>query len=149
MNYNICTHIKDLLPDFIRDKVSSEYSLRVRSHLDTCTDCNDEFLILQKIQVATPIPPVDLAAKIKISVANDRRQTYWSLTWQFSFAAAVIIALGTTFIWQRTQNFPDTNQLIQESVLISWPMDDVGGGIPMFKDLSEDELITLLEELDG
>ena len=102
---------------------------------------------MQKIQGTTPIPPVDLAAKIKIAVANDRKRTYWSLAWQLPVAAAIIIALGTTFVWQRAENLPDTDQLIQESFLMSWPIDDVVGGIPMLKDLSEDELVTLLEEL--
>ena len=148
MSYNICTHIKDLLSDFIRDEITGEESLRIKSHLAICTDCSDEFLILQKIQGTTPIPPIDLAAKIKIAVANDRKRAHWSLAWQFPVAAAMIIALGTTFVWQRAENLPDTNQLIQESFLMSWPIGDVVGGIPMLEDLSEDELVILLEELD-
>jgi len=67
-------------------------------------------------------------------------------------------------IWQRTQALPEVGPLGQDPFAVVWPSDDAGvatdlasgvvgvpivAGVPMWADLTDEELALLLEELGG
>ena len=94
--------------------------------------------------------PAGLASEIKEAVARDRTQKRRTIGWQLPAAATIVLALGTSLVWQRTQTFPETSQLAQESFVMVWADGDaLVADAPMLEDLSEEELAVLLEELGG
>ena len=145
----VCEDTKALLPRLVRGELVGEEHGRVETHVLACGDCGAEVALLEQLWATKPRPPGGLAAEIKEALARDRTRPRRSLGWRFPAAAAAVLALGTAVLWQqRIQTRP--SQLAQESFLMAWPGDGaLVAGEPMFADLSEEELATLLEELGG
>ncbi len=144
----MCEDTKDLLPRLVRGELFEEEHARVEAHASACADCGSEVALLEQLWATKPMPPASLAAEIKEAVALDRTRPRRSLGWRLPAAAAVVLALGTVVVWQRTQALPGTGQLAEESFLMVWADDGaLVAGEPMLGDLSDEELAILLEEL--
>ena len=77
----------------------------------------------------------------------------WAPTWALSAAAVVILALGTSILWNGGDGDmvqDPTAVASQELLPESWLWDDgMVAGAPVFDGLSDEDLEALLEELEG
>jgi hypothetical protein len=58
----VCREIRDLLPDFVSNRTNEEENTSVREHLELCSSCSEEVLVLKQTFEAvassrTSIPP--------------------------------------------------------------------------------------------
>ena len=162
-----CADVKDLLPEWIRQELEEGDRAVVTAHVSSCVSCSEEVELLEKIRGAAFSTPESLASEIKSAVAAEMAsgagprysRTTRFVRWGLPAAATLVLALGTTVIWQRTQALPEVGPLGQDPFAVVWPSDapdvaDVVGvpivaGVPMLADLSDEDLALLLEELGG
>ncbi|NNM07019.1 MAG: zf-HC2 domain-containing protein [Gemmatimonadetes bacterium] len=174
MNGKECEKVRDLLPDWARKTDRADGGL-VEDHLRTCAECERELEVILAIRDQRPAVPAGLEAKIQARVrqglgeapsadpaaaeragrsgraALARRR--WAPAWALSAAAVVVLALGTSLIWNGGN--PELVQdpaavASQEPLPESWLWDDgMIAGAPVFDGLSDEDLETLLEELEG
>jgi len=119
---------------------------------------------LERILGAAFSPRASLASEIKSAVATEMEPDagfkYSRMTrfvrWGLPAAATVVLALGTSVLWQRAQTLPVVGLLGQDPFAAVWPSDDadlagvsIVAGVPMLADLTDEELALLLEELGG
>ena len=159
-----CADVKDLLPEWIRQELGEDDRAVVTAHVSSCVSCSEEVEFLERIRGAAFSPPPSLASEIKSAVAAEMgsdagfkySRTTRFVRWGFAAAATLVLALGTTVIWQRTQALPEVGPLGQDPFAVVWPSDDadvtgvpIVAGVPMLADLTDEELALLLEELGG
>ena len=153
-----CAEAKDLLPEWICRELPESDRVIVTAHVSSCDSCSEEVELLKRIQAVASGTPASLASEIKAAVAAEigsgvgvefGRAVRFA-GWRLPAAASVILALGTALIWQRTQALPEVGPLGQDPFAVVWPSDvaDVAG-VPMLEDLSDEDLVLLLEELGG
>ena len=171
-----CADVKDLLPEWIRHELGEGDRAVVTAHVSSCVSCSEEVELLEKIRGAAYSTPESLASEIKSAVAAEMAsgagprysRTTRFVRWGRPAAATLVLALGTTVIWQRTQALPEVGPLGQDPFAVVWPSDDadvatdvasgvawgvagvpIVAGVPMWADLTDEELALLLEELGG
>jgi anti-sigma factor RsiW len=153
-----CADVKDLLPESIRRGLEDGDREAVAAHVSSCAPCAEEVAFLERIRAAAVSPPPSLSSDIKAALAGKidseagvvRGRSRRLVGWRLPAAASVVLALGTSVIWQRSQALPDVGPLGQEPFAVVWPSDDADvAGVPMLADLSDDDLALLLEELGG
>jgi anti-sigma factor RsiW len=150
MTDQTCANARDLLPALVREELTGEERALVEAHVSSCSSCTDELALIRRLSGAVQKMPAGLASEIKEAVARDRTQKRRTIGWQLPAAAMIVLALGTSLVWQRTQTLPETSQLAQESFVMVWADGDaLVADAPMLEDLSEEELAVLLEELGG
>jgi len=146
----------------------------VEAHLGICPSCREELEVVEALYSARPEVPAGLEARIQghvreeligedsgdskvsavdgirgISLVRTRRIPAWAL----SAAAVVVLALGTSVIWN--QRVPDALQdpivvASQEPLPEAWLWDDgMVAGAPVFDGLSDEDLEALLKEFEG
>src|SRR5215218_6246826 len=54
--------IRDLLPDYVHDRLSVTDHVRVEQHLVSCAECTDELALLQTVFEIRPAVSVNIAA---------------------------------------------------------------------------------------
>ena len=159
-----CADVKDLLPELIRGELEEGDRAVVTEHVSSCVSCSEEAEFLERILGAAFSPRASLASEIKSAVAaemeSDAGSKYSRTTrfvrWGLPAAATVVLALGTSVLWQRAQTPPVVGLLGQDPFAAVWPSDDadlagvsIVAGVPMLADLTDEELALLLEELGG
>lgn len=169
-----CADLKDLLPEWVRGELGESDRATVADHVSLCASCSAEVDLIERIRAAELSAPAALASKIKSAAAaeikSDAGVEYGRagrfVHWRLSAAATVVLALGTGLLWQRMQALPEVGPLGQDPFAVVWPSDDsrwaseyagvlgaagvpVVAGVPMLTDLSDEELVLLLEELGG
>ena len=166
-----CERVRDLLPDLVSGSIAPEDDGVVEAHLGICPTCRAELDVVEALRGARPEVPQRLEAKIQARVrsdlsganagqgASDRKRVLpfrrpWKVpAWGLSAAAVVVLALGTSVIWNGEG--PDLVQdpivvASQEALPESWLWDDgMVAGAPVFDGLSDEDLEALLEEFEG
>ncbi len=100
--------VRDLLPDYLHDRLEPSARGLVERHLAGCAACRDELALLRELRgTLQRTPHVDvasIAASIPPYRAPARKE--WARGWRAA-AAIVAIALGGTSIalWQRSTHF--------------------------------------------
>jgi hypothetical protein len=169
-----CERVKELLPDLIRGDIGQGETEGIEEHLRTCQDCQKDLEIIEVLRGAAPLPPPELAARIQARVREDlgidgamegkpvgqdsaktlpfarrRRVPVWAL----SAAAVMILALGTSVLWNGSlseTDFDSVDVASLEAAPESWLWDDgMVAGAPVFDGLSDEDLEALLKELEG
>ena len=149
MTDQTCANAEDVLSALVRGELGEERAL-VEDHVSSCSNCTDELALIQLLSGSAHEAPAGLASEIKEAVAHDRTNKPRTIGWQLPAAATIVLVLGTSIVWQRTQTLPETSQLAQESFVMVWADGDaLVADAPMLEDLSEEELAVLLEELGG
>lgn len=169
-----CQDVRALLPDWASRGLPSGQSVAVEVHLAACGECAAEAELLRALRRNRPGPPDGLAVRIQdaLRLTLESSETTprppmggsrrggsapgWAPFQRPGLAAAAIavLALGTAVLWPRVQSQqslpglrtePDT-PLMGET----WT-DDAGivAGAPVLEELSDEQLLILLEELEG
>jgi len=174
VNGKECEKIRDILPEWASETHPKDGDL-VEDHLRACKDCQLELEVIRAVRDQRPGVPLGLEARIQARVRTGlgeassldsseveqkdsssrlaivRRR--WAPTWALSAAAVVILALGTSIIWNGGDPglVPDPTAVASQELLPeSWLWDDgMVAGAPVFDGISDEDLETLLEELEG
>jgi anti-sigma factor RsiW len=167
MSEDNCDGISDLLPTYAADTVAPEDAKAVEAHLASCPVCRSELDVIRLLDRGRPEAPPGLEAAIKQRVRSELEERGAEVparalrfptarqrrrAWALSVAALLTLALGTSVIWTRMseQGGGGIEVAVQEPLPEAWLWDDgMIAGAPDFDGLSDEELVTLLEELEG
>lgn len=143
-----CESVQDVLPELASGRIGEADRPGVESHVAVCPDCRDTLAALRLLQAATPpaVPP-GLESRIRAAVA---RRPFWrrpAPAWGLAAAAVLALLLGRSLV-PGSRAEPEILAMGQEDVLVLLPDDGMVAGGPLLDDLTDDELATLLEELD-
>jgi hypothetical protein len=148
MNDFECGRVRDLIPGFVGSRLTPEDLETVEVHLTDCGDCRAELELAQTILASRPIVPDGLLAKITAAVTGERRSRTrpW---WGLSAAAVAALALGIGLSSQSEETRPDVPGFAYEAEEGDvWLSDDgLVAGAPLFDGLSDEALLTLLDEI--
>lgn len=164
-----CTAARDELADLARRGPEGEERAEVRAHLSRCPACRDELLVLRRLLAARPTAPAHLEARIREAVAGearpgspDRRSgreggagAGWRRRWRrwstpAAAAAALVVAGGLLLDHAGPERARDATDPMETAAGALWPSDDGAlAGAPLLDDLSEEDLLTILEEMGG
>ncbi|GMR13619.1 MAG: hypothetical protein BMS9Abin29_1831 [Gemmatimonadota bacterium] len=149
MNAIGCDRAKDLLAHWVREELGDDHRRWVEEHVAGCEECGAEAGLVSALYAGVPIPPSDLQARVRVSIAaSPSRRLPW-MRLRLAAAAVVVLALGTALIWRQTPGDPN-GVLSEEPLALTWPTDDgFIAGVAMLDDLSDEALAELLEELGG
>jgi len=152
MNDFECGQVRELIPDFVGSRLAAEDLEAVEAHVTRCGECRAELELAQTILASRPRIPDGLLARIAAAVAADRR-SHTRPWWGISAAAVAALALGIGLSSQRAEAPVDVPGFAYEAEEGDvWLSDDgLVAGAPLFDGLSDDALMTLLDEisLDG
>jgi hypothetical protein len=173
MSAEDCDRIRDALPEWILGTLGPELRVEMTRHLASCTDCSREEEVLRRLLSVRPAPPEGLAARIQARLKEEiavgaepeapktsgdvipfTRRHRWTPTWVLSAAAVVILSLGIGITWNGAE-IPEVGQstgqvATEEPAPEAWLWDDgMVAGAPVYDGLSDDQLETLIEELEG
>jgi anti-sigma factor RsiW len=178
MTHRDCETVRDLLPGIISGSLPPEEAAAVEDHLNSCQDCREELEVVTSVReglASDMAVPAGLEATIQARVREEmgrpaRAKTQepegrgrrvrpafgrrpWARAWVLSAAAVGILALGTSLLWNGGGPAVDPDLLevaSQDLPPEAWLWDDgMIAGAPVFDGLSEEELESLLEELEG
>ena len=84
-----CIQAKSLFSSYLDGAVTGTQMRDVNQHLETCSDCNQEYSGLRQIQQVVAITrrrkaPADLPLKLRVAISREAARTrvpYWTGTW--------------------------------------------------------------------
>jgi putative zinc finger protein len=79
-----CTEAQPLLSSYLDRAVSGTEMHELSGHLDQCTDCQKEYVLLENTHslvssLGRRQPPSDLALKVRVAISNERSRSSMSL----------------------------------------------------------------------
>lgn len=79
-----CTEAQPLLSSYLDRTVSGTEMHEISGHLDQCTDCQKEYVLLENTHslvssLGRRQPPSDLALKLRVAISNERSRSSLSL----------------------------------------------------------------------
>ena len=166
-----CETAKGTLADWAAGRLTDPERSRLEAHLEVCRDCAQEAEMVQALRQARPEPPPGLLTDIQAALRQDlergggassgpsprEARRWWSGdgSWRLAAAAVVVLALGTAVIWPQIRagsgvRDPGTDPVEPPLLVETWG-GSVGivAGVPVLEQLSDEELLSLLEELEG
>ena len=147
-----CEAIRELIPDFVANRLSSAQLEGVEAHVHSCADCRAELELARLIFASrphAPDAPDALVERITRAAAADRQapaRTWWGV----SAAAIAARALGIGITSDPTPPTPvEVPAFAAETDEVEiWLSDDgLIAGAPALDDLSDEALQQLLDEL--
>jgi anti-sigma factor RsiW len=173
MNDCANTEMRDRLPDFVHGTLDAAAEARVASHLRECADCAAEVELIRVARTVLrpaqrPIDVAGIAAALPVP-SEARRLAIGAVPSRISArrwraAAAVLVAIGgAATIWlvaenprrsapaERTAALPAHPVLAGDTQGLATPQGMTAVGLSLaggFEGLSDEDLGTLLEELD-
>jgi len=152
MNEQMCVTVRELIPDFVADRLTGSDLAEVDRHVLGCTDCADELDLARAIFATRPSVPEGLLERLTSTVTTVTRvrQLQPARAWWSVVAAAVAaLALGIGISSDPVTvpvDVPGYAYEVEEGDI--WLSDDgLLAGAPLFDDLSDDALLQLLDEL--
>ena len=148
-----CEHVSDVLPELVGGKLGSIDEAAVRGHLQSCVECKRELELVTSISRARLSVPEDLHGRV-IRATRARKGPVW--TSRMTLAASIAVAvLGTSVLLMQRDFVSDSTVPV---AIQPEPVAEAGAGwlsvedafvsgTASLRDLSEDELKTLLSEL--
>lgn len=162
------------LPEWVAGRLEEKEAATVRAHVEACPRCADEVDVLRVIALGRAEPPAGLADRIQAAVRTEtadrittrgpgttRSESHPGMrpprlhrlrrAWALSAAAVVVLALGTALL----QHGDAGDALALGEIPVEensgvWTGTEVEvAGAPIFDDLSDDVLASLLEEMGG
>lgn len=169
-----CGEVLDRLPDWSAGRLAEAEAGALTEHLAGCASCAAEAEVVGSLVATRPAPPLDLAARIAAAARSDVEREHAIArvsakgsararvpAWALSAAAVLALAFGTTWIDRPQETLPavsptaaalgevpvENGLAVENAVLIS--DDGVVAGAPVLDELSDDNLVALLEEMGG
>lgn len=148
MNEAQCESVRERIPDFVSDRLAPADAAPVRAHLHECAECREEAALVGLLFASRPASRDGLASRIEESLPLPRRSAArpW---WGVAAAAVAAIALGIGVISDGTPTEEEVPAYVAGAEeIVLWPADDgLVAGAPALDGLSDEALITLLEEM--
>ena len=170
-----CEVVRDLLPELAAGSMDPEEGGQVEAHLRTCPACQEEMELVSALKAAQPQVPSELEGKIQARIHEeysaagypepDRasrdanrvipffRRPQKIPAWALSAAAVLMMALGTSLIWNQRGTDVVQDPIVvaaQDPLPEAWLWDDgMVAGAPVFDGLSDEDLEALIEEFEG
>jgi len=144
-----CGTVRELIPDFVGNRLASDDVAAVEEHLTSCAECRAELELAQVLFASRADVPSGLAERVVAAVRNGRvrsRRLWWGIT----AAAVAVLALGIGIASEPSleidQEVPGYAYEVEEGAL--WLSDDgLLAGAPSLDALSDEVLEQLLDEL--
>ena len=170
MKYPECERVRDHLPEWVGKALHGEELARVEEHLSSCPECRGEAEVVRALIEIRPEAPVGLEARIQARLREERSvkpeasrsegrtiplfgRGRWAPTWGLSAAALVVLSLGIGVIWDGEAPEVTLDPLevaVQEPLPEAWLWDDgIVAGAPIYDGLTDEQLETLIQELEG
>jgi predicted anti-sigma-YlaC factor YlaD len=147
--------MKELLADVAAGRAGPTARARVAEHRAACPDCDAEASLLELLALGRPRLSDERAERIERGVREGRAGEVRRRVpgWALATAAVAVVALGTPALVQRMSTrtvagdpaAPTVGELVP-----MWMTDEpLVAGAPVLDALSDDELVRLLEEMEG
>jgi predicted anti-sigma-YlaC factor YlaD len=148
MNNMGCEKARDSIPLLAAGAVDEPELSQVEAHVAVCEACRAEASLAAALFRTRPMPPADLAGRIKSSVRDQSRavQRPW---WGLSAAAVAVLALGIG-VMSDTESVPGAVPVYaaESGSTDLWLSDDgLVAGAPTLDDLTDEALEQLLNDL--
>lgn len=163
MRNDECASVLPLLPEWIRGEAGDDEGRRVEAHVAGCADCAAEAELLRALRASRPEPPAELAARIKgglrAAEARPGASPGW-IPWEWSAlvprlaAVAAVLVLAASVLLLPGEDGGDGAgdlgiELALDQVPEVWLSEDgMVAGAPLLSDLTEEEMESLLEEME-
>lgn len=148
MNELRCDTAQELLPDLALGGLAEDEASRLRLHLEGCAECRETWALVSLLHAGRPRTPPGLAERVEAST-RVRRASATRPWWGAAAAAVAALALGIGVIADREAAPGDVPAFVADGGTATlWLADDgVIAGAPTLGDLSDEALLTLLEEM--
>ena len=148
-----CEHVCDVLPELVSGKLNSINEAAVREHLHSCAACKSELELVTSLSRARLKVPEGLHERV-VTATRARQMPAWTSRMTLAASIAIAVVGGSVLLMQRDFAGDSTVPVaIQPEPAAEagagWlSVDDAFvSGTASLRDLSEDELKTLLSEL--
>lgn len=149
MNEPRCDTVLARLPDLTAGRLPDGEADEVRAHVEACDECRGAWEVLSLLAQDRPVAPEGLAERIEWSLkAPVRRGTQSRPWWGLAAAAVAALALGIGVV-SDTRTDPNVPAFVAEAEDTQLWLSDDGSiaGAPSLDGLSDEALLTLLEEM--
>lgn len=147
MNELRCDTVQDRIPDLVAGLLSKGESEKVRAHVRGCPECRETLAVVTLLREGRGVAPAGLADRIQGSVRS-RRSTVTRPWWGVAAAAVAALALGIGVASDANRTVEVPAFVAEASGASPWLTDDgVIAGAPTLGDLTEEALLTLLDEM--
>ena len=105
--------VRDLLPDYLHDRLESSARMSVERHLAGCAACRDELALLRDLRgTLQRAPRIDVAAvAAAIPAYRPAARKGWTTGWRVAAAVAAIVVGGASIaLLNRMQTHEQTAQ---------------------------------------
>lgn len=147
MNEVRCEEVQERIPELALGTTPPADAGRMRAHLDGCPECREAWELVALLGAGRPAAPAGLAARIEGTVRFRRRampRPWWGAA--AAAVAALALGIGVTSRGEPAAEVPAFAAEAAPSAL-GRAEDGMVAGAPTFADLSEEALLTLLEEM--
>lgn len=143
-----CERVREWIPDVVADRLAGPDADAARAHLRTCADCAAEAELVALLYASRPAAPAGLVGAIEAGIRR-RPGIGFQPWWGVAAAAVAAVALG---IGVTSRSGPDDVELpayvAEVQGLTPWVSEDgLIAGSPVLDDLSDEALLTLLDEM--
>lgn len=147
MNEPRCETVQERLPDLLAGTLSDGEAGLFDRHLEACEECREVRDLLNLLAQGRPKAPAGLADRVDAAVRS-RRGPVTRPWWGVAAAAVAALALGIG-VSSDGRVVPEVPAYVAEAEASSpWLSDDgIIAGAPALGDLSEEALMTLLDEM--
>jgi len=149
MNNEACGTVRELIPDFVGNRLSAADLGVVDSHVLDCPECGAELALARVVLASRLKPPPELLERLLQSVGTVRHrpaQTWWGISAAAIAALALGIGISSDPAAQAPVDVPGYAYEVEEGDI--WLSDDgLVAGAPLLDGLSDDVLLQLLDEL--
>lgn len=148
MNGSTCENARERTPDWVAGALDARQREALDGHFAECEECSAERDLVALLVQGRPVAPVGMAGAIEGSLRG-RRRSAASPWWGLAAASVAAVALGIGIVSDATSPLPEVPAYVAgigES--FGWLSEDgFIAGAPALGDLSDEALLTLLEEM--
>lgn len=151
MNDARCGAIRELIPDFVGNRLGATEVEPLEAHVAECAACRAELELAQSLYTSRASVPDGLADRVVDAVRRARpalRRPWWGISAAAVAALALGIGITSGPAGPDDLDVPDFGYEVGEGEL--WLSDDgLLAGAPSLDGLSDEALILLLDELSA
>lgn len=151
MNQARCETVRERIPDLVAGRLLAAEAAALEAHLAGCGECRSEAELIAGLFTARPAAPAGLSGRIEGTV-RFRRRAVARPWWGLAAASVAAVALGIGVVSDSGAPPDEQVPAFVASVGETSPwLGDEGrvGGAPALDGLSEEALLTLLEEMES